>query len=81
MKAQLNLRTTLSNTTAMQRGSVALAALALMVLIGTLVVVGARPSTAATPKGRVSVLAQRVSPNVPISGTGSAYDGGHYVDW
>jgi hypothetical protein len=76
MKAQINLRATLSNTTALQRGS---AALALMALIGALLIDGARPSAPAIPTARVSVPAQRVSPNVPISGAGSAYDGRHYT--
>ena len=78
MKAQFNLRATLNNITALQRGSAALAALALLALIGVLLVTIARPCAPAIPKARVSVPAQRMSPNVPISGTGSAYDGGHY---
>jgi hypothetical protein len=80
MKAHINLRSTLSNTTTLQRGSAALAALALMALIGALLVYVSRPSAQSIPRPRASVPAQRVSPNpnVPISGTGSAYDGGAY---
>src|SRR6266508_4490933 len=79
MKAQINLRATLRNTTAWQRGSAALAALVLMALIGALLIDVARPSAQAIPTARVSVPAQRVSPNVPVIGSGSAYDGGHYT--
>ena len=43
MKAQINLRWTLNNTTALQHGSAALAALALMALIGALLIYGVRP--------------------------------------
>src|SRR6476661_8197058 len=78
MKAQFNLRSTLSNTTSLQRGSAALAALVLMALIGMLLINVSRPSALSIPMARVSVPAQRVSPNVPVIGTGSAYDGGHY---
>jgi hypothetical protein len=81
MKAQINLRSMLGNTTALQRGSAAVAALALMALIGTLLIYLARPSAPAIPKARVSVPAARVAPKVPNFGTGSVYDGGHYVDW
>ena len=79
MKAQINLRSRFSNTTALQRRSATLAALALMTLIGALLIYVARPSAPLLPKARVSVAATH-NPNVPISGTGSAYDGGHYVD-
>jgi hypothetical protein len=78
MKAQINLRSTLSNTTSVQRGSAALAALVLMALIGALLIYLSRPSAQAIPTARVSVPAPRVSPNVPVIGTGSVYDGGHY---
>ena len=78
MKAQLNLRSTLSNTTSLQRGSAALAAVALMALIGALVIYLSRPSAQTIPTARVSVPAPSKL-NVPISGTGSAYDGGHYT--
>ena len=50
----------------------------LMALLGTLLIDVARPSAPAIPKVHVSVRAQRVSPNVPVIGTGSAYDGRHY---
>jgi hypothetical protein len=77
MKAQLNLRSTLGNTTSLQRGSAALAALALMALIGALSIYLSRPSAPAIPTAHLSVPAPSKL-NVPISGTGSAYDGGHY---
>jgi hypothetical protein len=79
MKAQINLRSTLNNTTTLQRGSAALAAVALMALIGALLIYAARPSTQPIPKARVSIPAQHVSPNLPVIGAGSAYDGGHYT--
>src|SRR5436190_1194455 len=79
MKAQINLRATLRNTTAWQRGSAALAALVLMALIGALLIYLPRPSALSIPTARVSVPAQRVSPNLPVIGTGSAYDSGHYT--
>jgi hypothetical protein len=78
MKAQINLRSTLSNTTALQRGSAALAALALMALISALLIYVVRPSVPVIPKARVAVPAQRGNNRLDF-GTGSVYDGGHYV--
>ena len=80
MKAQINLRSTLSNSTALQRGSAVLAAVALMALIGALLLYVARPSAPANPKARSGAAVQR-SNTMPGFGTGSVYDGGHYVDW
>ena len=79
MKAQINLRSTFRNTTTLQRRSAALTALVLTALIGTLLIYIARPSAQSIPTGRVSLPAHRGN-NVPVIGTGSAYDGGHYVD-
>jgi hypothetical protein len=81
MKAQINIRSTLSNSTALQRGSAALAAVALLALIGALMIYVVRPSTQAIPPARINIPTQRVSPNALDFGTGSVYDGGHYVDW
>ena len=80
MKAQINLRSMLSNSTALQRGSAALAALALMALIGALLIYVARPSAPLLPKARVNTPSQPGN-NMLGFGTGSVYDGGHYVDW
>jgi hypothetical protein len=79
MKAQINLRSTLTNSTTWQRGSAALAALTLLALIGTLLIYLSRPSAQAIPQARVGTPAQRGT--MPNFGTGSVYDGGHYVDW
>src|SRR3954471_2996254 len=76
MKAHITLRSTLSNTSSLQRGG---AALALMALISALLIYVARPSAQSIPRAQVGIPVQRTSPNVPISGTGSAYDGGHYT--
>jgi hypothetical protein len=81
MKAQINIRSTLSNSTVLQRGSAALAAVALLALIGALLIYVVRPSTQSIPPTPISIPTQRVSPNVLDFGTGSVYDGGHYVDW
>jgi hypothetical protein len=78
MKTQLNLRSTFSNTTALQRGGAALAALALIALIGAQLIHVARPSAPALPQARVGVPAQRGNNRLDF-GTGSVYDGGHYV--
>ena len=77
MKAQITLRSTLSNSTALQRWSVALVALA---LIGALLVYVARPPAPLLSTARVSAPAQRGNSMLDF-GTGSVYDGGHYVDW
>ena len=77
MKAYFTLRSTLSNVSWSQRG---MAALLLAALIFTLIL-ALRPNThtpASTPAIRQAAPAAR-NPNVPISGTGSAYDGGSYV--
>jgi hypothetical protein len=78
MKAQINLRSTLNTTTAWQRGSAALAALALMILAGALLMYVSRPSVQSIPRAHVNIPAS-LGHNAPAIGTGSAYDGGHYV--
>jgi hypothetical protein len=77
MKTDLTLRSTLSNTSWMVRGAAALAVAPLMFTLA----LALRPNAqvpAAAPAIQHAVPAARTSPNVPISGTGSAYDGGHY---
>jgi hypothetical protein len=77
MKTYITLRSTLSNVSWTQRGA---AALLMAALIFTLAL-ALRPNTHAlvsTPAVRQAAPAAR-NPNVPISGTGSAYDGGSYV--
>jgi hypothetical protein len=77
MKTHITLRSTFSNTSWFQRGA---AALLLAVVILTLTLLALLPNTpapVAPPVVRQAAPAAR-NPNVPISGTGSAYDGGHY---
>ena len=79
MKAQIDLRSKLNNSTPLQRGGAALAALALLALIGVLLIYAAHTSVPAIPKAH-TVPAQHTA-STPNFGTGSVYDGGHYVDW
>jgi hypothetical protein len=77
MKTYITLRSTLSNVSWTQRGAAALLMAALIITLA----LALRPNTHAsvfTPAVRKAAPAAR-NPNVPISGTGSAYDGGSYV--
>ena len=77
MKTNITLRSTLSNASWARRGAAAL----LMAAIIFTVTLALRPSThvpAATPAVRQAAPAAR-NPNMPVIGTGSAYDGGAYV--
>jgi hypothetical protein len=77
MKTPITLRSTLSNASWTQRGAAALLLAAALIFALTLIL---RPNThapAATPAVRQAALAAR-NLNVPISGAGSAYDGGTY---
>jgi hypothetical protein len=78
MKAQINLRSTFSNTTTWQRGGAALAALSVLALIGVLVIANLRSDAESFPAARMSLPANNRS-NGPVIDTGSAYDGGHYA--
>jgi len=77
MKNHLTLRSTLSNASWSQRGA---ALLLIAALIFTLAL-ALRPTTRApAPTLAVRRAGPAVrNPNVPVIGTGSAYDGGSYV--
>jgi hypothetical protein len=80
MKTYFNLRSTINNGSWSQRGLAALAVLAVAAVVGiTLMQVlrSGMPAIPAAPAAQVANPA-RPNPNVPISGTGSAYDGGSY---
>jgi hypothetical protein len=79
MKAQIDLRSTLNNSTPLQRGGAALAALGLLALIGVLFIYSVGTSVPATPEAGTAPAQHTAS--TPNFGTGSVYDGGHYVDW
>jgi hypothetical protein len=73
MKTYITLRSTLSSVSWIQRGVAALLMAALMFTL----ILALQPNThapASTPAVRQATPAAR-NPNVPISGTGSAYDG------
>jgi hypothetical protein len=72
MKAHITLRSTIGNTSWLQRGA---AALLVAVVVFTLAA-ALRPNVY-MPAVQHAAPAARHS-NVPISGTGSAYDGGAY---
>ncbi len=77
MKTNITLRSTLSNASWARRGAAAL----LMAAIIFTVTSALRPSThvpAATPAVRQAAPAAR-NPNMPVIGTGSAYDGQSYA--
>jgi hypothetical protein len=77
MKTYITLRSTLSNAPWTRRGA---AALLMAALIFTLAV-ALRPTThmpASTPAVRPATPAAR-NPNMPVIGTGSAYDGQPYT--
>ena len=85
MQTYLTLRATLRNTPWIQRGAAALLLMAALIFTLTLAL---RPNThapAATPAVRQAAPVVRPAapavrnPNVPVIGTGSAYDGGSYV--
>ena len=80
MKTQINLRSTFSNSTTLQRGSAALTALVLLALIGALLIYVARLARNRSRR-HVSVFRHTEETTCRSFGTGSAYDGGHYVDW
>src|SRR5262245_10439948 len=76
MKIPITLRSTLSNISWMVRGAAALLVAALIFTIALTL----RPNAqvpAAAPAIQQAAPAAR-NPHVPISGTGSAYDGGAY---
>jgi hypothetical protein len=79
MKAYNNLRTMIHSTFWFQLSVAALAALLLATAIGIGLARLPYPvvQAPAAPRVRLAVPALR-NPNVPISGTGSAYDGGAY---
>jgi hypothetical protein len=77
MKTYITLRSTLSSASWNQRGTAAL----LMAAVIFTLILALRPNTHApvsAPAVRQSAPAAR-NPNVPVIGTGSAYDGGSYV--
>ena len=63
-----------------QRLGAALMAFGVVGLIGAVLIFAVRPSKPALPNARANALAQRGSSMLNF-GTGSVYDGGHYVDW
>ena len=76
MKTYITLRSTWSNTSWTQRGATALLLAALLFTL----TLALRPNThapASAPAVQQAAPAAR-NPNVPITGTGSAYDGSHY---
>jgi hypothetical protein len=76
VKTNVTLRSTLSNASWIQRGTTALLAAALMFAL----TLALRPNThvpPSTPAVRQAAPAAR-NPNMPVIGTGSAYDGGSY---
>ena len=77
MKTYITLRSTLSGTSWTRRGTMALLVAALIAALA----LALRPNTpapASRPAVRQVVPAAR-NPNMPVIGTGSAYDGGTYV--
>jgi hypothetical protein len=77
MRNYITFRSTLSNASWIQRGAAALLMAALMFTL----TLALRPSThapASTPAVRQAAPAAH-NPNMPLIGTGSAYDGGAYV--
>jgi hypothetical protein len=76
MKSYITLRSTLSNVSWAQLGAAALVLMAALVFALTLAV---RPSTRVpAPLSTVRQAAPAATnPNLPVIGTGSAYDGGH----
>jgi hypothetical protein len=76
MKSYITLRSTLSNVSWAQLGAAALVLMAALVFALTLAL---RPSThvPAPPSTVRQAAPASISPNLPVFGTGSAYDGGH----
>jgi hypothetical protein len=77
MKTHITLRSTLSDTSWIQRGAGALLMVALLFTL-TLVVRPIIPAPTSAPAVRQAASAAR-NPNAPVIGAGSAYDGGSYV--
>ena len=77
MKTQITLRSTLSNTSWMVRGTAALLVAAALIFTIALALRPNAQAPAAAPAIQQAAPAAR-NPHVPISGTGSAYDGGTY---
>jgi len=79
MKTYISLRSTLGNASWIQRGAAALLMVALLFTL-TLVVRPNIPALTSTPAVRQAAPAAR-NPNISVIGTGSAYDGGAYVEY
>jgi hypothetical protein len=78
MKTDITFRSTLSNASWAQR--IAVAALLLVVLMFTLTLALSSTTRAPTSPSTAHQAAPAArNPNVPVIGTGSAYDGGSYV--
>jgi hypothetical protein len=77
MKPPITLRSTLSNTSWSQCGAVALLLVAALMFTLTLALRANTYAPASAPAVRPAAPAAR-NLNVPITGTGSAYDGSHY---
>src|SRR5262249_32203790 len=81
MKTHINLRSTSGNSSWIQRGAAALAAIIVTAVAGITLMHTLRPGTQALPGAlapRVAVPSER-SRHLPALGSGSAYDGGVYV--
>jgi hypothetical protein len=80
MKTHLTLRSTLSNTSWTQRGAVAQLLVAALMVALTLALRPAIHVPAPAPAVRQAAPTAR-NPNMPVIGTGSAYDGSAYVEY
>jgi hypothetical protein len=83
MKIYPNLRSTVGNSSWFMRGLAVLAALAVAAVVGIALIQALRPVMPASPAAPAAQVANPAAPNpnVPISGTGSAYGGSAYVDY
>jgi hypothetical protein len=80
MKTYFNIRSTIGNNSWPRRGLIVLATLAMAAVIGIALIQALRPGSQAIPGTPAVQVAKPATPNpnLPISGTGSAYDGGSY---
>ena len=83
MKTSLDFRSMIYNSSWPQRSLAALAALAVAAVVGITLLQALRPGVQAVPAAPAAQAAKptALNPNVPISGTGSAYDGSAYVEY
>jgi hypothetical protein len=83
MKTHINLRLTFSNRSWPQRGLAVLAVLAVAAVVGITLIQALRAGLGvdpAAPAAQIASPAQSTN-SAPISGAGSAYDGGAYVEY